>query len=415
MNLIELMEPNTYACDHYSRNNNSNNEMLTAIEPIKVTQIEHHRTLPNNYDISIEPIPLFTQTSLNQLPCQEEQSFCMPSVTARKISKQVDASMIMMANNHRERFASYDDHSSNGFPQCLPRVPLSATNISTKRVAIELDSTMVGNNHSGDVNLKAAAAAARAAAAAAQQHKQQQVINQKSSSSKSTVPVKFPRTYSLSPFDIMCGRHKKALHHEGNRKFRALISKFLPRYFQYSGRVDRAILALDIMEAVAKSGGYFLKQNRETGEWVELSDKEKRNKVGHALRDASNFSQGTTFKTALQKQNEKKQQRQEQEQQLLQQTEASIRKAISNTTSVSQQDELSDEELSTILGDDNDTTPLFTMLNAATVLEQRQQQRQRHHEPQQLQQQQQQQQQPIPFVNTSSNTTLLEDLSDFEF
>ena len=99
--------------------------------------------------------------------------------------------------------------------------------------------------------------------------------------------VSFPKTYTLSPTDIMCGRHKRALNHAGNRRFRALIASYLPRYFEYPTRIDRAILALDIVEAVDDYRGYFLKQNKQTGVWTELSSKEKRDKVGHALRDAA--------------------------------------------------------------------------------------------------------------------------------
>ena len=99
--------------------------------------------------------------------------------------------------------------------------------------------------------------------------------------------VSFPATYTLSSKDIMCGRHKRAMNHPGNRRFRAFIASYLPRYFEFPTRIDRAILALDIVEALDESGGYFLKQNKQTGVWTELSSKEKRDKVGHALRDAA--------------------------------------------------------------------------------------------------------------------------------
>ena len=404
------------------------------IEPFKLAPATANPSSNFEMNNGIEPLPLFTpMTASLDRDDQQYASNCSndngyPSVTAQKISKQINTSALMHANKHQEQFASYDNPSP--YMQCLPRVipqlPTIATAPNTKKVAVEIDSTM----NCGDqvnVNLKAAAAVAAArAAAAAHQHKQQ-AANQKSSSSstsRSGHPAKFPNTYRLSDFDIMCGRHKKALHHEGNRKFRALISTFLPRYFQYSGRVDRAILALDIMEAVEKSGGYFLKQNRESGEWIELNEKEKRNKVGHALRDAAGFSQGTTFKTALLKQKQKQEMQQQQKQQQQEDRDhASRRRAqhddVSSTPRQQQEDELSDEELSTILGDETETTPLFNMLTRAISVTSNYQQQLRL----------QQQQQPIQYVNIASQTTaapvigptsntsdlLLEDLSDFEF
>ena len=403
------------------------------IEPTKLAPATHPSS---NFEMNngIEPIPLFSpmMAALDHVDqrfgtnCSNDNGY--PSVTAQKISKQINSSMLMNANKHQERFESYDN--SSRYMQCLPRVIPQSSTIhpapNTKKVGVEIDST-INSSDQVNVNLEAAAAVAAArAAAAAHQHKQQAAnIQKSSSSSRSGHPAKFPNTYRLSEFDIMCGRHKKALHHEGNRKFRALISTFLPRYFQYSGRVDRAILALDIMEAVGKSGGYFLKQNRDSGEWVELNEKEKRNKVGHALRDAAGFSQGTTFKTALMKQKQKQEMQQQQEERDHASRRRARRDDVSSTQRQQQEDELSDEELSTILGDETETIPLFNMLTTAIAVT--------SNYEQQLRRQQQQQQQPMQYVNmTSQQTTtapatavsgpsfnnsdlLLEDLSDFEF
>ena len=120
------------------------------------------------------------------------------------------------------------------------------------------------------------------------EHKRRPPSSYKATSSRDdTQLVSFPATYTLSSKDIMCGRHKRAMNHSGNRRFRALIASYLPRYFEFPTRIDRAILALDIVEALDESGGYFLRQNKQTGIWTELSSKEKRDKVGHALRDAA--------------------------------------------------------------------------------------------------------------------------------
>ena len=108
----------------------------------------------------------------------------------------------------------------------------------------------------------------------------------------------------LTGYDILCGRNKLAFNHVGNRRFRVTISLFLNQYFQKPGRTDRSILILHILETIHKAGGRFLKEETNShgndddsmstsssgsnsSYWVELSEKEQRNKIGHALRDAA--------------------------------------------------------------------------------------------------------------------------------
>ena len=93
-------------------------------------------------------------------------------------------------------------------------------------------------------------------------------------------------TYQLTDYDVLVGRHKLAFNHVGNRRFRVVVSMFLPRYFENTSRRERSVLNLEIVETIQRAGGRFLKQTK-LGQLVEISDKEKRNKVGHALRDAA--------------------------------------------------------------------------------------------------------------------------------
>ena len=91
---------------------------------------------------------------------------------------------------------------------------------------------------------------------------------------------------TLNDTDVICGRNKSAFNHIGNRRFRVTISIFLNRYMDNTCRLDRSALVYEIIDTVHESGSRFLKQSAD-GEWVELSQKERRNKVGHALRDAA--------------------------------------------------------------------------------------------------------------------------------
>ena len=93
-------------------------------------------------------------------------------------------------------------------------------------------------------------------------------------------------TCELNDTDVICGRSKSAFEHIGNRRFRVTISIFLRRYLENTNRLDRSMLIYEIIDTVHESGSRFLKESS-NGEWVELSQKERRNKVGHALRDAA--------------------------------------------------------------------------------------------------------------------------------
>ena len=111
------------------------------------------------------------------------------------------------------------------------------------------------------------------------------------SASSSAPAVSEMSRLELTEYDILCGRNKLAFNHVGNRRFRVTISLFLNQYFQKPGRTDRSILILRILDTINKAGGHFLKEENVKGSstsyWVELSEKEKRNKIGHALRDAA--------------------------------------------------------------------------------------------------------------------------------
>ena len=95
-----------------------------------------------------------------------------------------------------------------------------------------------------------------------------------------------PSTSTLNDTDVICGRNKSAFNHIGNRRFRVTVSIFLKRYMENTCRLDRSCLIYEIIDTVQESGSRFLRQSA-NGEWVELSEKEQRNKVGHALRDAA--------------------------------------------------------------------------------------------------------------------------------
>ena len=89
---------------------------------------------------------------------------------------------------------------------------------------------------------------------------------------------------SLEAFDIICGRQSESLNHVGNRRFRVTINLYLQRYRETANaRRKRVELITEIIETLQAAGAKFLKQKRDT--YVELSEREVRQKVAHALRD----------------------------------------------------------------------------------------------------------------------------------
>jgi len=89
---------------------------------------------------------------------------------------------------------------------------------------------------------------------------------------------------SLEAFDIICGRQSESLNHVGNRRFRVTINLYLQRYRETANtRKKRIELITEIIETLNAAGAKFLKQKRDS--YVELSEREVRQKVAHALRD----------------------------------------------------------------------------------------------------------------------------------
>lgn len=89
---------------------------------------------------------------------------------------------------------------------------------------------------------------------------------------------------TVSTFDVVCGRHKYAFNNVGNRRFRVLVSFSLYKYVHIAkSRKEKSDVIKEIITAVNTCGGRFLASVK--GEWKEVSFKEARAKVGHALRD----------------------------------------------------------------------------------------------------------------------------------
>ena len=83
--------------------------------------------------------------------------------------------------------------------------------------------------------------------------------------------------------DVLLGRDKMVLHHSGNYRFKHLISSYQDQYDK-SPRMEKTIIATEIVGTIQRLGGRFLKKEKDSG-WIEVEDKVAREKVSNAFRD----------------------------------------------------------------------------------------------------------------------------------
>lgn len=102
------------------------------------------------------------------------------------------------------------------------------------------------------------------------------------------------------PYDIVCGRNSGAYNYIGNRRFRVTIEMNLQRYINSPTREDKTNVIKSIVWMLHNDvGARFLKKEtiktskharassgkKATSRYVVMTDKQSREKVGHALRD----------------------------------------------------------------------------------------------------------------------------------
>lgn len=79
--------------------------------------------------------------------------------------------------------------------------------------------------------------------------------------------------------DILFGRHSQSLNHEGNKRFRSIVSKFGESYHSTSGRNEKVAIVAMIISEVRENGARFLKRDRRTHQWYEVDRKAVIDKV----------------------------------------------------------------------------------------------------------------------------------------
>lgn len=97
---------------------------------------------------------------------------------------------------------------------------------------------------------------------------------------------------NLGPYDVICGRCVNAYNNVGNRRFRVTIRMNFTKYQANPSRQGRSLLFVSLVHFLKNEVGvrFFKpirdKQRNQQGKWyIEMTEKEARDKVGHAFRD----------------------------------------------------------------------------------------------------------------------------------
>ncbi|KAG7367363.1 hypothetical protein IV203_030034 [Nitzschia inconspicua] len=107
-----------------------------------------------------------------------------------------------------------------------------------------------------------------------------------------------PARYKPSTSDCICARGKAYWDHPGNQKYRELIAAATPKYSETTNKLEKTLIVSEIVEAVHRAGGKFIKKVKKGGPFVIVSEVFAREKVGQSLRDglSTKYKSATKFK-----------------------------------------------------------------------------------------------------------------------
>jgi hypothetical protein len=102
--------------------------------------------------------------------------------------------------------------------------------------------------------------------------------------SVATSNIHDPSTDGPMPLDVMMGNEKRAQNHPGNTPYQYLISENQKRYDSADSRIEKTLIASEIVMAVKEYGGHFWMRKQGVSGWVVMEDWVAREKVATAFR-----------------------------------------------------------------------------------------------------------------------------------
>jgi hypothetical protein len=100
---------------------------------------------------------------------------------------------------------------------------------------------------------------------------------------------------AIQPNDVLFGRGGATNQHVGNKLFREIVAKHMPAYLR-AHKKDKAVIARTIVNQIQSEGGRFLKRGPDAHSWVQVLDKQAREKTSQALREGLDVRH-KTFRT----------------------------------------------------------------------------------------------------------------------
>jgi hypothetical protein len=94
-----------------------------------------------------------------------------------------------------------------------------------------------------------------------------------------------PQGFLPTETDILCGRGKAFVNHNGNKYFSDIVRNNLHRYADAPRRLDKSKVVASVVAEILDSGARFVKQEKNSGRWYQMNEDQAHEKTGHAIRD----------------------------------------------------------------------------------------------------------------------------------
>jgi hypothetical protein len=101
-------------------------------------------------------------------------------------------------------------------------------------------------------------------------------------------PTILPKGYRPTEYDVICGRGRGHYNQPGNKRFRSLITSYLPEYQTLKNKMDKSVFfnkIIDVVRSQIRGNVHFIRQIS-CDTWETLNDDQAREKVGHAIRES---------------------------------------------------------------------------------------------------------------------------------
>lgn len=109
--------------------------------------------------------------------------------------------------------------------------------------------------------------------------------DEESAAGAATSSSYLPADFVPGPNDVVCARGKSFWDHVGNQRYRTLIGAATDKYSSSTNKLEKTLVVSEIVEAVQKQQGRFVKKEKKGGPWVVVDEIFAREKVGQSLRD----------------------------------------------------------------------------------------------------------------------------------